>query len=90
MYLLHQIPEEQATVFQHIEGPISNPTLKCPVVERENQESKRAKAVKLNVNADGVEDTLSKTTIATTCTTSASKKVFFQRLWSVDDEIAIL
>ncbi|XP_028116788.1 F-box/LRR-repeat protein 4-like [Camellia sinensis] len=72
--------------------PISNPTLKCPVVERENQESKKAKAVKVkvNVNADGVEDTLSKTTIATTCTTSASKKVFFQRLWSVDDEIAIL
>ncbi|KAI7984955.1 putative transcription factor [Camellia lanceoleosa] len=33
---------------------------------------------------------LNKTTTATTCTTSASKKVFFQRLWSVDDEIAIL
>ncbi|KAF5931618.1 hypothetical protein HYC85_027789 [Camellia sinensis] len=52
--------------------PISNPTLKCPVVERENQEFKRAKAVKVNVN--GVEDTLSKTTIAITCTTSASKE----------------
>ncbi|KAF5931612.1 hypothetical protein HYC85_027783 [Camellia sinensis] len=31
-------------------------------------------AVKVNVNADGVEDTLNKTTTATTCTTSALKK----------------
>ncbi|XP_028116789.1 probable transcription factor At4g00390 [Camellia sinensis] len=70
--------------------PISNPTLKCPVVESKDQELKRAKAVKVKVNADGVEDTLNKTTTATTCTTSVSKNVFFQRLWSVDDEIVIL
>ncbi|KAI7986789.1 hypothetical protein LOK49_LG14G01579 [Camellia lanceoleosa] len=55
--------------------PISSPTLKCPVVESENQESKRAKAVKVNVNADRVEDTLNKTTTTTTCTTSALKKL---------------
>ncbi|KAF5931601.1 hypothetical protein HYC85_027772 [Camellia sinensis] len=53
--------------------PISNPTLKCPVVESKNRELKRAKAVKVKVNADGVEDTLNKTTTATTCTTSVSK-----------------
>ncbi|KAF5931609.1 hypothetical protein HYC85_027780 [Camellia sinensis] len=58
------------------EQPISKPTLKCPV--------------KVKVNADEVEDTLNKTTTATTCTTSASKNEFFQRLWSVDDEIVIL
>ncbi|KAF5931611.1 hypothetical protein HYC85_027782 [Camellia sinensis] len=53
--------------------PISNPTLKCPVVESKNRELKRAKAVKVKVNADGVEDTLNKTTTDTTCTTSVSK-----------------
>ncbi|KAI7987937.1 putative transcription factor [Camellia lanceoleosa] len=66
--------------------PTCNPTLKRLVVEREseNRKSKRAKAVKgkVNVNADGVEDRLNKT--------SASKKVFFQRLWSAEDEIVIL
>ncbi|GMQ09141.1 hypothetical protein CsSME_00052620 [Camellia sinensis var. sinensis] len=76
MYPFHQIQEDQAIVFQHIEGPISKPTLKCPV--------------KVKVNADEVEDTLNKTTTATTCTASASKNEFFQRLWSVDDEIVIL
>ncbi|GMQ09135.1 hypothetical protein CsSME_00052614 [Camellia sinensis var. sinensis] len=87
MYPFHQIQEDRATVFQHIEGPISNPTLKCPVVESKNRELKRAKAVKVKVNADGVEDTLNKTTTATTCTTSVSKNVFFQRLWSVDERL---
>ncbi|KAF5929923.1 hypothetical protein HYC85_000084 [Camellia sinensis] len=76
MYSFHQIQEDQAIIFQHIEGPISKPTLKCPV--------------KVKVNADEVEDTLNKTTAATTCTTFASKNEFFQRLWSVDDEIVIL
>ncbi|KAL7190082.1 hypothetical protein ACSBR1_039674 [Camellia fascicularis] len=61
--------------------PICNPPLKRPVVEseRENRKWKRAKAE--NVNADGVEDRLNKT---------SASKVFFQRLWSPEDEIVIL
>ena len=43
--------------------------------------------MKVKVNADWVEDTLNKTTTATTCTTSVSKNVFFQRLWSVDERL---
>ncbi|XP_028119610.1 STOREKEEPER protein-like isoform X1 [Camellia sinensis] len=61
--------------------PICNPTPKRPVVdsESENRKWKRAKAV--NVNADVVEDRLNKT---------SASKVFFQRLWSPEDEILIL
>ncbi|CAL5439169.1 unnamed protein product [Camellia sinensis] len=61
--------------------PICNPTPKRPVVdsESENRKWKRAKAV--NVNADVVEDRLNKT---------SASKVFFQRLWSPQDEILIL
>lgn len=61
--------------------PICNPTLKRPVVEseRENRKWKMAKAE--NVNAVGVEDRLNKT---------SASKVFFQRLWSPEDEIVIL
>lgn len=61
--------------------PISNPNLKRPVVESEGENRKWKRAKAENVNADGVENRLNKT---------SASKVFFQRLWSPEDEIVIL